>query len=188
MARLVFLSALLIGAAAPVLAGPSPQAAVRNANNFDVILSQYPERARAAGEQGAVGFQVTVDRQGNASACQVTHTSGHPRLDSETCELILKRGSFRAVRNAEGRRGDTVHQGVINWRLDGKADAAPLVAVVAASKNLPEKKICRRRVRTGSLADVERRCATQADWDRMSQRTQAEWGALQGTHGNTNGN
>lgn len=180
MARTLFLSALLIAAAAPAFAAPSQDKAARDANNFDVILSQYPARARAAGEQGAVGFKVTLDRDGYASACEVTHTSGHPKLDRETCDLILNRATFRGA-------GAGVRQGVVNWRLDPSAKA-PLVAVAASSKAVPEKKICRRRVKTGSLADYERLCATKSDWERMSQRTQEEWGAVQGTLGNTRGN
>jgi hypothetical protein len=35
--------------------------------------------------------------------------------------------------------------------------------------------------------DTERLCATASEWSRMSQRTQQEWGALQGTFGSTSG-
>jgi TonB family protein len=181
MVRVIFISALLIGTAASALAAPSPRAETRNASNFDVILSQYPARARAAGEQGAVGFKVALDRNGYATACEVTHSSGYPRLDEETCQLILSRATFRGTR----KPGGSVHQGVVNWRLDNAAGQAPLVAVAAAGKDVPEKKICRRRPKTGSLADFERICATKADWDRMAQRTREEWGALQGGLGST---
>lgn len=183
MARTLFLSALLIAAATPAFAAPSEEKAARDASNFDVILSQYPARARAAGEQGAVGFKVTLDRDGYATGCEITHTSGHPKLDQETCDLILSRAVFRGARQA----GGSVHQGLVNWRLDA-ASKAPLVAVAASAKAVPEKKICRRRLKTGSLADYERLCATKADWARMSQRTQEEWGALQGTLGSTRSN
>jgi hypothetical protein len=58
---------------------------------------------------------------------------------------------------------------------------------VLAAAAKPEKKICRRRLKTGSLADYERMCATKSDWERLSQRTREEWGALQGTLGSTHG-
>ena len=51
-----------------------------------------------------------------------------------------------------------------------------------------DKKICRRKIKTGSLADYERHCATAAEWARMTDQTQREWGALQGTLGSTRGN
>ncbi|HEX8062111.1 MAG TPA: energy transducer TonB [Allosphingosinicella sp.] len=187
MARLVFLSVLLMGATTPALAGSSDKEA-RDAVNGDVLLSQYPARALAAGEQGSVGFKVTLDRDGYASACEVTHSSGHKRLDEETCELILSRAAFKGIKDGGGRKVSSVHEGVINWRLPGST-AAPSRTWASAGlgKPKPEKKICRRRIKTGSLADFERLCATQADWDRMAQRTKEEWGAVQGSFGSTRG-
>jgi protein TonB len=186
MAPMIFLSALLVASATPAPASPSAEAVARDAANGEVILSEYPPRARAAGEQGSVGFRVALDREGYATACEVTHSSGYPRLDSETCQLILNRATFKGVRGADGRKTNVVTQGVVNWRLPGAA--APAGPVQTASAAKPEKKICRRRVKTGSLADYERLCATQADWDRMGERTRQEWGALQGTLGSTKGN
>jgi protein TonB len=183
MARLVFLSVLLLGAATPALAGTSTDTATRDARNGEIVFSQYPARALAAGEQGSVGFNVTLDREGYASACEVTHSSGYSRLDAETCQLILNRAEFKGIRGPDGRKTGTVAQGVVNWRLPAGAAAAASPVRIAAAK--PEKKICRRRVKTGSLADYERLCATQADWDRMAQRTQEEWGAIQGAFGST---
>lgn len=188
MLRAVFLSALLIGAASPALAGPASDAAARDANNASVILSEYPARALAAGEQGAVGFRVNLDREGYASACEVTRSSGYPRLDQETCELILKRATFKGIRDANGRKLSTVHEGVINWRLPDSATPASGAAPTRVAANLPEKKVCRRRLKTGSLADFERLCATRADWERMAEHTRREWGALQGSAGHTHGN
>ncbi|HEX9946863.1 MAG TPA: energy transducer TonB [Allosphingosinicella sp.] len=190
MARLIFLTALLIGAAAPASAGTPTEKAALDARNREIVLSEYPARALAAGEQGAVGFRVTLDRDGYASACEVTHSSGYPKLDQETCQLILRRATFKGIKDGDGRKVSAVHQGVVNWKLPGAAPgpapAATAATMAAAAK--PEKKICRRRVKTGSLADYERLCATAADWDRMAERTRAEWGALQGVLGNTRGN
>lgn len=181
MAPMIFLSVLLAGTASTV-----PEAAARNAANYEVVLSQYPERARAAGEQGSVGFKVALDREGYATSCEVTQSSGYKRLDQETCDLILNRATFKGVRGSEGRKTNMVTTGVVNWRLP---NAAPMVAspIRIAATPKPEKKICRRKVKTGSLADYERHCATAAEWSRMSQQTQREWGALQGTHGSTSG-
>lgn len=186
MTRTVLLSALLIGAATSALAGTSTDTATREVRNGEVVFSQYPARALAAGEQGSVGFNVTLDRDGYATACEVTHSSGYSRLDSETCQLILSRAEFQGIRGPDGRKTNTVAQGVVNWRLPSGAATATSAARMAAAK--PEKKICRRRVKTGSLADYERLCATQADWDRMAQRTKEEWGAVQGAFGSTRGN
>ena len=186
MTPLLFLSALLASASAPASAAPS-EAVARDAANNEVILSEYPARARAAGEQGTVAFTVALDRDGYATSCQVTQSSGFRRLDEETCDLIMDRAKFKGVRGPDGRKTNVVTQGVINWRLPkGEAAAASPVRIASAAAK-PEKKICRRRVKTGSLANYERLCATASEWSRMSQRTQQEWGALQGTFGSTNG-
>ncbi len=187
MASWIIFSALLAAAAAPAPAAPSSEAVARDSANTEVILSQYPERARAAGEQGSVLFKVALDREGYATSCVVTQSSGFERLDRETCDLILDRAIFMGVRGPDGRKTDVVTEGVVNWRLPkGEAAAATPVRIAAAAK--PEKKICRRRVKTGSLVDSERLCATATEWSLMSQRTQQEWGALQGAFGHTRGN
>jgi TonB family protein len=188
MASSILLSVLLAAAASPVAATPSPAAVARDAANNEVILSQYPARARAAGEQGSVVFKVALDREGYATSCDVTQSSGFKRLDEETCDLILDRGIFKGIRGTDGRRTNVVTEGVVNWRLPkGEATAAAPSPIRIAAATKPEKKICRRRVKTGSLVDSERLCATASEWSRMSQRTQQEWGALQGAHGHTNG-
>ncbi|HYW17431.1 MAG TPA: energy transducer TonB [Allosphingosinicella sp.] len=185
MAASILLSAILAILAAPASVAPSPSAAARDSANNEVILGQYPERARRAGEQGSVVFKVALDREGYATSCNVTQSSGFKRLDEETCDLILDRGIFKGVRGPDGRRTNVVTEGVVNWRLPkGTATTRAPVRVAAAVKT--EKKICRRRVKTGSLVDSERLCATASEWSRMSQRTQQEWGALQGAFGHTN--
>lgn len=184
MASLILLSALLAAAATP--ATSTPQAAARDAANAEVVLSQYPPRALAAREQGLVGFKVALDRDGYATSCEVIQSSGYKRLDQETCDLILDRAEFKGVRGPSGRKTNVVTTGVVNWRLP---NTAPLVAspLRIAGTPKPEKKICRRKLRTGSLADYERHCATADEWARMTQQTQREWGALQGTLGSTHG-
>ncbi|MBA3675840.1 MAG: TonB family protein [Sphingosinicella sp.] len=187
MTRTAFLFALLLGTAAPSIAGPPNDAAIRDASNEAVIESQYPARALAAGEQGAVGFKVTLDREGYASACEVTQSSGYKLLDAETCQLILNRATFKGIKDENGRKISSVASGVVNWRLPANASGTPAPAMTIASNAAPEKKICRRRLKTGSLADFERICATRADWESMAQRTREEWGELQGSKGSTHG-
>src|SRR3954469_11068132 len=72
---------------APALAEVSQQQAAQNASNWDIFLKLYPKRALDAREEGAVGFTVTLDSKGDVANCQVTHSSGHPLLDQETCKL-----------------------------------------------------------------------------------------------------
>ena len=118
------------------------------------MLANYPPRARAAGEQGRVFFTISLDRDGRLRSCEVTRSSGFPRLDAETCELMVAHGVFKTVKDENGRLvRKPVHEGAINWVLpkDEVAGKAP-VAQKLASVAKPERLICRRISKTGSLA------------------------------------
>src|SRR6478609_540329 len=84
--RLFVLSAGLL-AASPAISQTSAQQA-QNQTNWEIFQKLYPPRALKAREEGAVGFKVTIDKQGTVTDCQVTHSSGHALLDQETCTLI----------------------------------------------------------------------------------------------------
>ena len=151
------------------------QAQARNAQNFDTLVKYYPPRARAAGEQGLVGFKVRLDKDGQPTNCEVTHSSGHRLLDEETCQLILSHAVFKPVKDAAGHKVNLVSEGVINWKIPG-APAAPLVAPKAVTaSNAPEKMICKRALKTGSMADFERTCMTRREWKRMSDEMKEPW-------------
>jgi TonB family protein len=189
MIRETFTALCLLGAAAPALAAPGGETTTLNARNWDVMLSQYPARAREAREQGPVGFRVTLDREGYATECVVTSSSGYPLLDNETCRLIMTRGEFRGITDEQGRRAGGVFEGVLNWKLPGPAGAAttisappapvampaPHAPVAMAQAGAPDKLICRRKLRTGSLADFERMCLTAGEWQRSGERVRREW-------------
>jgi protein TonB len=191
MAGIFFLTALLAGTASTPAPPAMDEATARNAQNWEVLFSQYPPRAMAAGQEGQVGFRVKLDRDGWATECQVTKTSGFGLLDDETCRLIVNRATFKGLRDANGRRAATVTEGVVDWKLNRPANApAPAPAsfrVVDAPPPASEKRICRRYLKTGTLARYERYCLTEKEWVRLRQQNQTEWGDLQGTKGSTHG-
>ena len=171
--------------AAPALAQTAEQKA-QNASNWDVFLKLYPKRALEAREEGAVGFTVTLDNKGDVTGCQVTHSSGHPLLDEETCKLVTLNAVFKAD-PALGPSQTKTSEGVINWRLpDSKAALAAPVAVAPAAA--PEKVVCKKTLRTGTLADYERTCMTPTEWAKQSDAMKAEWEDMQGKKGSTHGN
>jgi TonB family protein len=181
---LVIASALL--AAAPAVAQSDPQTAARNADNWAVFQQLYPARAIAAHEEGAVGFKITIDRSGAVTGCQVTHTSGHPLLDQETCNLITLHAEFKPEEGLSGSQVRT-REGVIAWKLPGSSTslAAPQVM---ASNDANEKVVCKKTVRTGTLAAFERTCMTQREWARQSDNERETWQEVQGKKGSTSGN
>ena len=172
--------------AAPAFAQTSDSNAALNVSNWDIFLKLYPARAIAAHEEGAVGFTVTLDSQGDVTDCKVTHSSGHPLLDQETCKLITLNAVFKPDPSL-GPSQTKTHEGVINWKLP--ASTIVLGAPQAISGDAaPEKVICKKNVRTGTLAGVERTCMTQRDWNRQSDETKQTWDELQGRKGSTRGN
>jgi TonB family protein len=154
------------------------QTAARDAANRAFVLKHYPPRARAAGEQGRVFFKITLDRDGRLRSCEVTKSSGYPRLDEETCELMVTHGVFKRVKDESGLVKNPVHHGAINWELalGGASEAAPQQLASAAK---PDKLICRRLTKSGSLAMTERRCLTAREWDQGDEYARDEVRRLQ---------
>ena len=183
--RLIIAASLL--AAAPAFAqAPSPQAAARNASNWEIFHKLYPARAIAAREEGAVGFTVSLDSKGEVTNCQVTHSSGHALLDEETCKLITLNAQFQPDPSLSPSQRRT-SQGVIAWKLPASTTvlASPKAIAPAAA---PEKVVCKKSVRTGTFAGVERTCMTPTEWAKQSDEQKAEWIELQGKKGSTHGN
>ena len=177
--------ATCLAAAIPAFAQTPDQKATQNASNWDVFMKLYPPRALAAREEGAVGFKVTMDGKGAVTQCEVTHSSGHPLLDQETCNLITMHADFIPEHGLSGSQERT-REGMIAWKLpDSKAALATPTAV--ASNDL-EKVVCKKTVRTGTLAGFERTCMTMRDWNTQSQQERDMWGEVQGKKGFTSGN
>lgn len=195
----IIMPALLAAAAAatPTLAETPADVRARNIETWEAMFSQYPAESVAAREQGVVGFEVKLDRDGYATECRVTRSSGYRRLDDETCRLVLDRAAFKGISDAGGRRKATVTQGVVNWVLPdlpagsdirvADASTMPAIRIADAAPAPSSKRICKRQVRIGTLAAYDRVCMTAAEWDLQRARLQQELGELQGARGSTNG-
>ena len=155
--------------------------AFQPSKNGEFIFSKYPPRALARGEQGAVRFRVDADKKGNVLGCKVTASSGFPRLDAETCELVVNHASFTPAIDNGGKARAATHDGLVNWRIPGATALAP--NKMASNAAVPAKIICRRVEKTGSLVARSRLCLTQREWDRYADQVQDEWGSMQGRQG-----
>ena len=185
---------LRLAVASAVLAAALPAAAAEPADKekrmrqmTEVMFKNYPPRALAAGEQGAVFFVVKLDDKAHPTSCEVTHSSGHPMLDAETCAMIVRHGVFKSVIGPDGKLKQSTHEGVVNWTIPGAAPV-PLKPIPVTASTKPEKQICKRTIKTGTLGGVERTCMTQLEWERARKETQEYWGDLQGKKGSTSGN
>ncbi|HVM23549.1 MAG TPA: energy transducer TonB [Sphingomicrobium sp.] len=172
-------------AAGPALAETPGSKAALNASNWDALLKFYPPRALAARQEGAVGFRVTLDSKGLVTGCEVTHSSGHPLLDQETCNVVALHTVFKAEQPNSGSQVRT-HEGMIAWKLP--ASTSKLAVPQTAEASPLDKVICKKSVKTGTLAGVERTCLTAREWGRQSDDTREFWSDLQGRKGSTSGN
>ena len=147
---------------------------VRKQHLSEVVFQNYPAQSLAAGEQGPVYFIVKLDDKAHPTECQVTHGSGFPRLDEETCKLIVNHAVFRSVLGPDGKATKSAHEGVVNWRIPGTPQP-PINPIPVTAKTAPEKQICKRTLRNGTLAGVERTCMTQRQWEMARKETQDHW-------------
>ena len=177
----LFSATILIGQQA--VGADQPSKAERDRQMSEIVFQNYPPRALAAGEEGPVFFTVTLDKDAHPMRCQVTHGSGHPLLDEETCDLIVQHAVFGKSRDANGKLV-SVAEGVVNWTLPGHTPAPiNLSPRVAASK--PEPQVCKKTVRVGTLSGFERTCMTPSQWAKQSDEMKQTWDELQGRKGST---
>ena len=103
----------------PPGAPPTPKGAPQNW----VTHNDYPVLSVFAGEQGMVGFRLTIDQSGAVTDCVVTSTSGFPNLDATTCALMRWRAKFNPARDAAGRAVAGHWSSRFRWNL---TDPTPL--------------------------------------------------------------
>ena len=171
-------------AAVPVFAQAADTKAAQNAANWDVFQKFYPARALAAHEEGAVAFKVTLDSKGLVTGCEVTHSSGHPLLDQETCNVITLHAVFNPDLGISASQVRTSN-GIIAWKLPGSTSQLASPQQLQASEL--DKVVCKKSIRTGTLAAVERTCMTVREWARQSDEQKQVWDELQGRKGSTKG-
>lgn len=172
--------------AQPLTAAAPQTKAERDRQISEIVFQNYPARALAAGEQGAVFFVVEIDKDARPISCEVTHGSGHPQLDAETCQLIVQHAEFKSARDASGTVVRQRAEGVVNWTIPGRAPE-PINPVLLAAKDKPEKQICKKNLRVGTLSSVERICMTPREWATQSDNMKQTWAEMQGTKGSTHG-
>jgi len=182
MHRCISLLAAGLVLAQPAFAADQPSKAETNRQLSEIVFKSYPPRALAAGEQGAVFFVVSLDKDAHPTSCEVTHGSGHPLLDAETCQLIVQYAVFNSARDANGHAVKQTTEGVVNWTIPGRAPE-PIKPVLLTGNDKPEKQICKKNARMGTIAGVERICMTPTEWARQSDDMKQVYDDMQGRKG-----
>lgn len=152
----------------------------------EIVFKNYPPRALAAGEEGPVFFVVKLGKDGAPTACQVTHGSGYPLLDEETCNLIVQHAVFTAAKDANGHSIKETAEGVVNWTLPGHTPAPiNFSPAAAAAPSKIEGQLCRKTLRPGTLSSFERTCMTRSEWVKQSDEQKQTFEEMQGRKGSS---
>jgi periplasmic protein TonB len=154
---------ILLGLAA--LGAPDSEAQSRE---IRLIRDYYPAASLKAGEQGTVGFEVALNRDGKIESCLVTSSSGFPRLDEATCDMIVRTARFRPSEKRGSARIPKLNY-FIEWTLPvGHANVAePQVETVGYLARLEEDElVCRRSYKAGSIIIKKKVCLNRKQWER----------------------
>jgi len=107
----------------PVPPPPPPPPAIAkkggpkgNPGNW-VTNDDYPASAVRASESGTTGFRLTYDATGKVTNCDVTGSSGSPRLDQEACKLLLRRARFNPNVDTAGNKTGGTYSNRFKWVL-----------------------------------------------------------------------
>ena len=79
--------------------------------------NDYPVQALRARKGGNVVFLLDVDIRGRPTRCSIARSSGVPRLDEITCQLMIRRARFDAARNAEGQPIAGYYVSNVRWSI-----------------------------------------------------------------------
>jgi protein TonB len=82
------------------------------------IGEDYPTRARERGEEGTVGFRVTVGSNGRVEACDVTSSSGSVNLDKAACQGLRRYARFNPALNDAGEPIAGTWSSALTYRLN----------------------------------------------------------------------
>lgn len=92
-------------------------AGARNAPSGWAMTSDYPTRDLRDGNQGRVGFSLSIGVDGKVESCVVTRSSGFASLDNKTCELVTRRARFNPASDETGAKVAGSYSGTIRWEI-----------------------------------------------------------------------
>ncbi len=96
----------------------SPHGVVPRGHPSDWISPvDYPAQDLREGNAGVTGFHLTIGRDGRPQSCTITSSSGHPRLDAATCQLVMKRAMFKPASDDTGALAMGSYQSRVDWTI-----------------------------------------------------------------------
>ena len=74
----------------------------------------YPPAARDEKRQGVSEFKLSVNAEGQVSACEITKSSGHADLDEATCRVLTRRAHFNSASDPSSIR---YYSNKFTWKI-----------------------------------------------------------------------
>ncbi|MFM7348024.1 MAG: energy transducer TonB [Erythrobacter sp.] len=66
---------------------------------------------------GTARFTLAIDTTGRVTDCKLNRSTGHPPLDTATCELVKQRARFEAARDETGKPVAGSYTGSVTWKI-----------------------------------------------------------------------
>ncbi len=82
-----------------------------------VTEDDYTEAARQRRSQGNAAVSFAIGADGRVNQCTLTHSSGDPTLDAQTCALIVRRARFKVPLSPVGAPLPVKGRTYVKWAL-----------------------------------------------------------------------
>lgn len=82
-----------------------------------VTNDDYRPRWVAEELSGTARFTLQIDARGKVTGCMITRSTGHPALDTATCDLVTKRARFDAARDGNGKPVAGTYSNSVRWSI-----------------------------------------------------------------------
>lgn len=80
-------------------------------------VADYPPEALKNHWEGDVVADLTIDREGHVSKCDIFKSSGHVILDEKTCEVLRERARFAPAQGSNGVVEGKFRTFPFKWRI-----------------------------------------------------------------------
>jgi TonB family protein len=131
-----------------------------------LVERYYPRKSLERGEQGIAVFLLELDSNAKIKSCLIVESSGYPRLDTATCDLVVVHAKFAP--SANDKSGAATRMGFVAWNLPpayaANARKAPAKTVMSKAALEAAKIICERSSVAGSMIKTTTLCLSRSDW------------------------
>jgi protein TonB len=95
---------------------PPPPSPATATTSHAVTQDDYPAISIRLVEQGVVKIKYLIGTEGAVSTCEVTMSSGHPRLDDAACAMVKKKWRYKPA-TQDGKPVATTQLADVTFRL-----------------------------------------------------------------------